>query len=297
MKEQILTFISLVYMLSLPVSQAMSQTVYTTDWLFGVHSAWNFTAVDATGRNIYAWESDSSWMIQWNATNSRWEIGGNGSVMYSNTYACLPKAPDLETGFWRDYYDLGLSEISGPGTQSAALLPVEWLSLEAQITDNGQALISWSTASELNNDLYAVERSADNLTFIEIGRVPGGGTAQEVQEYEFRDENPKGGMAYYRIKQVDVDGGFSYSPVLETDLAISQKVHMYPNPMSENLTIESKGGQVEIYTLFGKLKRRQYIDDGQTRLSVEDLEAGLYFVEVTENNGNTVRNKMLKLSD
>ena len=91
-------------------------------------------------------------------------------------------------------------------------LPVEWLSFNAFSTD-GQVTLSWETASELNSDFFAVERSRERTDWAEIGRVGATGFSDEVQAYSYTDSKATSGQTYYRLRQVDFDGQFEYSEV------------------------------------------------------------------------------------
>lgn len=100
-----------------------------------------------------------------------------------------------------------------PKTFSATIsLPVNWLYIKAE-ADKKDALISWATASETNNWKFEVERSNDRKEWISIGSVKGKGNSSIANKYSFRDENVTGEV-YYRVKQIDYNGEFSYSDMV-----------------------------------------------------------------------------------
>jgi len=72
-------------------------------------------------------------------------------------------------------------------------------------------MLTWSTSSEMHNVLFFVERSKDGVEFTEIGSVKGAGNSEEIKDYFFLDPMPGNVKSYYRLKQVDSDGTFSYS--------------------------------------------------------------------------------------
>jgi hypothetical protein len=74
-------------------------------------------------------------------------------------------------------------------------------------------ILSFTTASETNNDYFTIERSGDGPSFDAIGEIKGAGNSTEEKHYEFTDENPLPGINYYRIKQTDYDGQYSYSEI------------------------------------------------------------------------------------
>ncbi|MDX2063511.1 MAG: hypothetical protein SFY70_10660, partial [Bacteroidia bacterium] len=100
-------------------------------------------------------------------------------------------------------------------------LPVELLAFTG--TREGQeARLRWTTASEINNDRFEVQRSLDGLRFETIGFVSGSGTTDAITNYSFTDfETPAEDRLYYRLRQVDFDGKFSYSPIIELGLESS----------------------------------------------------------------------------
>lgn len=127
-----------------------------------------------------------------------------------------------------------VSEGTGPANPS---FPVEWLSFEANIHDD-QALLEWATATELNNDYFAVERSVDGRQYQEIARVAGAGYSDEVQFYQVEDPDPIRGTAYYRILQTDFDGTKSYSEVISLRYrSLVPELLAYPNPMQRGSTL------------------------------------------------------------
>ena len=93
--------------------------------------------------------------------------------------------------------------------------------------------ISWTTASETNNAYFTVERSGDGKDFNEIGVLPGAGNSRSERQYSFTDEQPTNGINYYRIRQTDFDGQYSYSPVesVRFSIASADIEFISPNPV------------------------------------------------------------------
>lgn len=116
------------------------------------------------------------------------------------------------------------------------LLPVELTEFTASVTTEKTIQLTWTTASEKNNDYFAVERSTNGTTFKEISRKKGAGNSSAENKYELFDSNPSKGVAYYRLKQTDFDGKYEYSKVvalmyeMKTDGSCVLKV--FPNPCS-----------------------------------------------------------------
>ena len=120
-------------------------------------------------------------------------------------------------------------------------LPVTWLSFSGKREPSGVGLF-WQTATEINNDYFVVERSLDGVTFEVLGTKKGAGNTNSVKSYDFLDtETSVFTQYYYRIKQVDYDGQFSYSStivILPVDTSV--RWNIYPNPAEQgvNLTLE-----------------------------------------------------------
>ena len=70
-------------------------------------------------------------------------------------------------------------------------------------------VLSWKTASEINNSHFEIERSNNGKDFIKIGEIAGQGTSNSTKRYQFTDKNPGSAQQYYRLKQVDFDGKFT----------------------------------------------------------------------------------------
>jgi len=97
-------------------------------------------------------------------------------------------------------------------------LPVELLYFNAEKKGDGIKL-SWLTASEINNDFFTVERSRDGINFVPLATIKGAGTSNVPIDYLFLDENPVGGVLYYRLRQTDFDGEESYSEIKSVNIS------------------------------------------------------------------------------
>jgi len=117
-------------------------------------------------------------------------------------------------------------------------LPVEWADFTVAKV-NGQAHLNWSTVVEIDNDHFEIERSTDGQNFIMVGTRKGHGNSSIVNTYSFVDGESLGGTVYYRIRQVDIDGKSSYSPVRTLDFNGLSLATVYPNPSSDNFNLQS----------------------------------------------------------
>ncbi|NOY05180.1 MAG: T9SS type A sorting domain-containing protein [Chlorobi bacterium] len=175
-------------------------------------------------------------------------------------------------------------------------LPVELLSLAAYLHD-GRVYLRWATATEENNYGFDVERSvvSRSLGWSKVGFVPGSGTTTELHQYEYKDDlsafSQYSGMIYYRLRQVDIDGKYSYSPVVEVSMSsTSQSAHLYPsypNPVRDVMTLEwylpePSSVSLSLYNLQGRevarIQEPQPLERGfhALRASVGNMPSGMY---------------------
>lgn len=108
-------------------------------------------------------------------------------------------------------------------------LPVTLTSFTATARESS-VLVTWETRSELNNHYFDVLRSTDAEQWTTVAIVQGAGTSDEIHRYEQSDDQPVKGISYYKLKQVDFDGRFSYSPAIRVEFNGKAPLSIYPNP-------------------------------------------------------------------
>jgi hypothetical protein len=119
--------------------------------------------------------------------------------------------------------------------------PVELLEFEAEAMEGNRSLLTWTTASELNNKGFQIERnngSPNGGNWEALGFVDGFGTTDKMKEYSFIDTNPRSGENLYRLKQVDFNGDFDYSEVRTVWFDQGVGVKVYPNPTSSFVNVK-----------------------------------------------------------
>ncbi|MBK7410243.1 MAG: hypothetical protein IPJ40_20610 [Saprospirales bacterium] len=137
----------------------------------------------------------------------------------------------------------GLTSFSPYAVASSAALPVTWLTFRATLNAENNVDLTWSTASESNNEGFDIQRSANGRDWETIDFVAGAGTTSEVQTYSYTDNSPcplptADCTLYYRLMQKDFDGTTDYSPVRVIELTGPQGgIRVYPNPTNEEVTI------------------------------------------------------------
>jgi hypothetical protein len=184
----------------------------------------------------------------------------------------------------------------GSTTDQYHPLPVELLSFDGLAID-GKIKLSWSTATELNNDYFEVQHSSDAISFTTIGTVGGNGTSLEVNNYSFTHNTPINGINYYRLKQVDFDGNFEiYHTIAVHNESLSlignSSFNLYPNPYRHGeLTIEFNNIEpntqvnLSIVSITGEFVfAKELVVPSSRKLNNFDnaikLSQGIYFVNV-----------------
>lgn len=158
-------------------------------------------------------------------------------------------------------------------------------------------LLNWQTANESNNAYFSVERSSNGSNkFYAIDKVPGKGNSAQLQPYIFEDINPLKGCNYYRLKQVDADGHFSYSKILLVDFETAAAIKLYPNPVKDILRIEglnSTGAtSLAIVDLSGRVMARATNSNTNTYTwNIQTLPSGMYYIIIN----STTQRSTLKL--
>ncbi|MBI4930887.1 MAG: T9SS type A sorting domain-containing protein [Bacteroidetes bacterium] len=175
--------------------------------------------------------------------------------------------------------------------------PVELLSFTGEQRGE-EVLLQWSTASEINNDYFDVENSVDGKAFEKIGRVAGHGNTNQLLNYSFIDEYPYSGINYYRLKQVDYNGDYNYSPIIavKNNLA-GNPCFVYNDETSGNFILscaKSENYQVRILSVEGKILKAIKIKvDTGNKIDLHDFSNGMYILRIID--GENIQNlKLIK---
>ncbi len=186
-----------------------------------------------------------------------------------------------------------------------AAVPVTFNEIGATLIGKQSAKIYWSTASEINNQLFEVMRSTDGNNFITIGKIRGAGNSSVRNDYSFNDVELTTGVYYYKIKQVDFNGAYSFSKTVTLYVGVQQQsnVTVYPNPFENNLIItlnnETTGkALIELTNINGENILSQEVN---LRLGVQQVEfntsaipSGVYLLNITNSNKETQVIKLVK---
>jgi hypothetical protein len=194
------------------------------------------------------------------------------------------------------------SDFSAAG--NGAPLPIELLSFDAEANGN-TVLVNWTTASEINNDYFTIERSADAINYNAIGTVDGAGNSNSSHNYQFIDAQPLQGVSYYRLRQTDFNGTTEvFDPaVVNFNAATAQGVSLFPNPAVDyaHVMVQSVAqgtGSIRITDLSGRLVSMQNvtIDSGVQPFTIDTRKLGMghYVISVTMADGQTYTLPLIK---
>lgn len=160
-------------------------------------------------------------------------------------------------------------------------LPVHFLSFSGR-THNSIIELQWQTASETDNLLFIVERSNDSRSFYKIGEVAGMGNSNTVRIYLLNDLQPLPGMNYYRLKQLDISGRFTYSNTILIRNSKEQELAIYPNPVTTKLLVKGINDTNNVFAIknsVGQVVMNGYLPENNT-IDVTNLKNGLYYITI-----------------
>ncbi len=189
---------------------------------------------------------------------------------------------------WRTYN----GNVYGPRTYGSPFvidsqsLPIELVYFDGNEQD-GNVVLEWETASEINNQEYIIFRSANGIDYDTLGTVLGAGNSNELNDYKFTDSNPLPNINYYILEQVDFNHSYHEYPTISVQTSTDvQDLKLYPNPANDHLVVEfheDLSYQVLIYNLNGQevitpIKKLF----NHVVLNTQELPAGIYTLILEE---------------
>ncbi len=256
-------------------------------------------------------------MVDWYSTTFTLNVGytTNGGTSFTTLWTINPTGnvgPEVVTvpnfnspgnfqfaiGFSGDSFELDYWYIDD---FCAGIVPVELTSFTANSSNNNISL-NWSTATETNNKGFEIERSLNNGEFTSIAFVDGFGTTAQTQNYSYTDRGLGNGNYTYRLKQIDFNGRFEYSPAIQVDLnvpAVFSLDQNYPNPFNPttninfSLAVDSRV-TLKVFDVLGQEVANLVNSDltagfHTVTFNASNINSGVYFyqIEAKGNNGTT----------
>lgn len=165
-------------------------------------------------------------------------------------------------------------------------LPIELVYFKATPTNNKQVVqLQWQTLTETNNSHFSLERSQDGMNWKNIQTIAGAGNSAQTLNYRTEDLNPLEGDSYYRLKQTDFDGQFSYSNLraVHIEPAKGTNIQIFPNPTSATITVKGlpATNNIQLFNALGQEVHVSIISSAalKTVLDLSHLETGVYYLK------------------
>ena len=296
------TFSTDVYFQNLDTGWVARRSSFNTSLFKTTNGGLNWTGIPAIlgASSIYLFPDESHWMVAGSVVSNI--ILYKTYITYNAGNNWIDLSNDVPTGFSGFS---AITDIIGYAGGSIGLIlryydttyiPVELISFEGR-TQNNKIILSWQTASELNNKGFEIEKSFDKENWFIIGFVVGNGTTTEINTYSFTDSEIISAIQYYRFKQIDYNGQYEYSNTIEVeyinkfDFYLSQN---YPNPFNPITFIRYDIAQTEnveltIYNILGQRIRtlvNEIKQPGQYEVSFDasSLPSGIYVYRIKSEN-------------
>jgi len=216
------------------------------------------------------------------------EIGNNPTFSGSASsmgYVAGQTYSDAATLARFSYFSMDLS-VAGPSLgetkkSGIGVLPVTLASFTANQV-GGNVIINWSTATEVNNSFFTIERSSNTANFAAIQKISGKGNITSLTNYAYTDVTPLAGVAYYRLKQTDVDGQFVYSNTIAVINNATPQITVYPtiNPTNTiRFTGVTTNKTLDVFSLTGARLFTSKLQGSQ--LVLPSLPKGVYNLRIT----------------
>jgi hypothetical protein len=195
----------------------------------------------------------------------------------------------------------GATSFINSNTCGGGPLPITLVSF-AGVVNKDKVQLEWATSSEINNDYFVIEKSADGNYFSEVAKVSGAGNSTAMLNYHATDYNPDRGTSYYRLKQVDFDGKTTYSKWVDVNVQVKYDISVFPNPIKGNAIRinlpEKPTSSCRVYIndltgkkVYDKIVQRELFDN---TIDINDAHiegAGLYYL-IVEEDGSSYSKKM-----
>jgi hypothetical protein len=187
-----------------------------------------------------------------------------------------------------------------------APLPIELIDWTVKWLDNNKtrSILNWTTASEINSAHFEIQHTEDLSSWTVIGSIQASGNSSSTINYEYIDNNPYSKITYYRLKQVDYDGSFTYSNILALtkDNTVIEIINIYPNPVENTVFFEvlsTQNTNVNTYIIdpLGKAiftrKAQVVVGKNLFYINIRHFASGTYILKVVTDTGNHKTSKQL----
>jgi hypothetical protein len=224
-----------------------------------------------------------------------WDGYKNGGILNVSDLKVAHKTG----GSWLNEGGTGTGTISAGSVTSSAIstwspftlgsivnstLPLQWLNINGNLNSQKQAVVNWKV-QENNVTSYQIEKSNDGRTFANIATVTSKGNGENT--YQFTDATALDGIKYYRIKQIDANGSYSYSTIVRLSNNIKSNISIYPNPVKDVVTVSGAvaGSKVILTDISGKVLQQINVTATSFTIDMSKYSGGIYMLQT--NSGVT----------
>ncbi len=272
-----------------------------------------------TGNNayLYGWidwnndgtfsENERTWLAVPSAPTQQgvqlaWsDVALTGAVGITGTYARFRigyDVPESKVGASAPKGSANIGEVEDYFVPFVHPLPVAFSRFEIY-KNKSVVQLEWELDNEKNNSGFEIERSANGISWGNIGWVGSkavGGNGSNKTTYNFTDLSPLSGNNFYRLKQTDFDGKYEYSPIRFVNISINNAIKIAPNPASESVTISNLvGGEtITIYDMTGRNVNKLKSTSSGINIDLRSLSNGVYNIHISCNDGSTLIHRLLK---
>lgn len=245
-----------------------------------------------TGMNDVAIDFSETWAgDKWVSELTNVQVG-EVYIMYIDNWSTSGQPFDLN---W---------DLTNGASLDCTVLPVELLTFTVDNLETENRL-NWATATEHNSDNFELQRSIDGIEFQSIAQIVAAGTSSSTMNYSYLDEKPKNGVNYYRLKQTDLDGSFTYSTIVSTtnrlgDLTVRDPFQLENGDLNLEVYSTQPGSLIfELFDLTGRRIVEQHAGFGSgsihITIPINRPAIGTYIYRVTDQNGGTLRSSRIHI--
>ncbi|MDF2436983.1 MAG: hypothetical protein K0Q95_1359 [Bacteroidota bacterium] len=244
---------------------------------------------DATFSGISSALSSDLRVAHYRAAGPKWYAEGTSPLVTAGSIQSNATITTFSSTY--PYFTFGAPGASNP-------LPIELTVFDGKATTNGN-LINWSTASETNNDHFELERGNNVYSFEKIASIDGSGNSTSMLNYNYMDKYPERTINYYRLKQIDYNGEFSYSEIISIDnnQMAETFVNAYPNPTtgnSINIAFSENVNSLIIYNILGDVIYNSENLLSNKPISLDVMAKGVYIIKALTSEQKLITSKFTK---
>jgi hypothetical protein len=239
------------------------------------------TLITVTGQNaitdVQSWVTSPSSNFGWIIISNNETVEGSVKRFISRNTTVTAQVPTLSI------------------TYTATTLPITLKGFSASLTKQ-DALLKWSTATEIDNDYFEIEHSLNGKEFEPIARVKANGSSTTEHSYSYLHQNISGGKNFYRIVDIDKNGNKRYSQIITLSSGITSTLQLYPNPATSSIFVTAssllQGNEFTINSATGQQVLKGTIT--QPQIDVKKLLPGSYWLTIRTKNSDLMKVQFMK---